>query len=329
LKILNVIERRGRCTFTELMRVCNLSIEHQCGVLDYHLKRLLVANLLSYDERGGYRLTESGIRVVKALRESLLNDLSHGIDVKEEDVVVEELRKDNLELVRKEIKRMLSGRKPAQLLKVLLDKLKNLVTGTRVEIRKRVISSILERYGVKGLNCNLEEEVVTLVVFYKGKLIGMLCGLVYDVKFSLIEFSNDNKCNILGPTKFFKVYDIVSFWFSNEYNRAKILDKVISKLNELSEKYNISWIIWRVSGHFKEISEYLEHKGYYNLTSTYSNIITNVGSKVLANHAGLGPLMPIDLAEVWRLKVRGEMTWVVTHYERIGGILTRSLAKFK
>lgn len=327
LRILNAVERKGKCTFTELMRACNLSVEHQCGVLDYHLKRLLAANLISYDERGGYKLTESGVKVIKALKDSLLNDLSHGIDVEEEGIVVEELREDNLELVRREVERMLSGIEPAQLLKILLNKLKDLVTGTRVKIRKRVISGILERYGVEGLNCDLEEEVITLVVFYKGKLIGVLCGLAYDVKFSLIEFSNSDKYNILGPTKFFKVYDIVDFWISSEYNRAKILDVVISKLNELSKKYNISWITWRVPSHFKEVSEYLERKGYYSLTSIYSNIITSVGSKALTDHAGLGPLMPLDLVEVWRLKVRDEMTWVSTHYERIGGILTRTLSK--
>lgn len=83
----------------------------------------------------------------------------------------------------------------------------------------------------------------------------------------------------------------------------------------------------RIPGHFREVSEYLERKGYYSLTSICLNIITNVGSKVLTNYVRLGPLMPLDLVEVWRLKVGGEITWMVTHYERIGSILTRSLLR--
>jgi len=325
LRVLEIIEERGRCTFTELMKACNLNLESQCGVLDYHLKRLMTAGLLSYDERGGYKLTESGVKVIKALKDSLLNDLTFGIDIDEGDIIVEELKEDNLKVVEAEIKRIFSEKVPRRLFELELSNLKKLVSENKVRVRERVVSGVIERHGTGEFKCSSEEELLTFVVFYKNKLIGIICGLVYETKFSVIKSLNYDRYSILGPTEFFKVYDIMSFWLSNKYNRAKVLNAIISKISELSKKRSIAWVVWRVPEHYKEVSEYLRRKGYYNLTLIYSNAITSFGLGALDSYAGIG-MAPISLIEIWRVKIKGELSWMTTHHERVGGILT--LAKF-
>ncbi|RLE75828.1 MAG: hypothetical protein DRJ56_05125, partial [Thermoprotei archaeon] len=133
LRALLTLSERGECTFTELLRACGLSVERDCGLLDYHLKRLVAAGLVERGRGGGYKLTGEGSRAAELVRRGLLEDLERGADVDCDRLVVRELTENDVELVASAVRRAAEGRVPPEILEAALERVRELVSGAQVE----------------------------------------------------------------------------------------------------------------------------------------------------------------------------------------------------
>ena len=322
LRALLTLSERGECTFTELLRACGLSVERDCGLLDYHLKRLVAAGLVERGGGGGYRLTGEGSRAAELVRRGLLEDLERGADVDCDRLVVRELTEDDVELVASAVSRAAEGRVPPEILEAALERVRELVSGAQVEARGRAVRELAERLGA-SVSGRLDARSLSLVALYDGELAALVCGVVYSVGLTAIRGGGPHE--IAPRSAPARLYEVTRFWLSPSLNRAKLLDAVLAKIEELAEERGISCIVWRIPEAHAEVADYLERKGYYAVRATHLVAVTGPGSSSVAKGTGLGVPLPPALVEVWRFTVRGELTWALVEYHALGSLVVRAL----
>ena len=233
-RIACVLERKKSFSFTELLKSLKFDPTSQCGLLDYHLKRMLREGAVK-SENGRYMLTGLAAQLLKAIKTV-------------EYIEEREDYKNYKKLSPKEIRIKRLNKK---LLKDFLDlftqllesKYRQYLTELGPENRRKIISSIRLRLREleDGKVIKIDNQTyrrISLVALAEENIVGIITGLTCFEEPLIIPKKNVKLRDKVSTR--LKKYIVTGIWIRPNYYPRTILRALIKALHSIAK--DTAWI---------------------------------------------------------------------------------------
>jgi len=299
VNILRLLRDSSGMSFTEILRRLGLNIEKDCGLLDYHLKKLKASGLIDSSD-GVYRLTDRGLSYITAFDEEVSERLDNGRSVNVDSLIIDFFKGSHVNLLRELFSRKFSGR----VLDSIVHRLKALVSGRRHDYRSRLIERL--RTVWSG-----DEERFSILAIYENSIVGFLTGIIYREK-PFRYFPRDDKGFRIEDlsSREVKVLAVTGLWVSSRYKVSDILERLLRRLDDYVKNSGVGVIEWILFNSYSSDSiyrgviNYLLREGFIQREVIYM-------VKFIEDNVGVH-LLPLNTV-LSKVKSKSIDTWIMLH----------------